>query len=62
VQKLSAGNDWPHVTEKHKPDDAELFDLLTVWAGSASKSRYQSALSGRPLPAMNPLTLTRLLR
>ncbi|ONG50239.1 2-pyrone-4,6-dicarboxylate hydrolase [Pseudoroseomonas deserti] len=29
------GSDWPHVTEKtHKPDDAQLIDLLTDWAGS----------------------------
>src|SRR4051794_17779168 len=27
------GSDWPHPTEKldNKPDDALLFDLLTVW-------------------------------
>ncbi len=27
------GSDWPHPTEKldNKPDDAVLFDLLTVW-------------------------------
>lgn len=33
-ERLVWGSDWPHVTEKHKPDDAELFDLLTVWAGN----------------------------
>jgi len=33
-ERLVWGSDWPHVTEKHKPDDAELFDLLAVWAGS----------------------------
>ena len=33
-ERLVWGSDWPHVTETHKPDDAELFDLLTVWAGS----------------------------
>ncbi|WP_423194656.1 amidohydrolase family protein [Cupriavidus sp. H18C2] len=26
------GSDWPHPTEKHKPDDAVLFDLLKQWA------------------------------
>jgi predicted TIM-barrel fold metal-dependent hydrolase len=28
------GSDWPHPTEKidNKPDDAILFDLLSVWA------------------------------
>ena len=25
------GSDWPHPTEKDKPDDAVLFDLLTDW-------------------------------
>ena len=26
------GSDWPHPTEKDKPDDALLFDLLANWA------------------------------
>jgi predicted TIM-barrel fold metal-dependent hydrolase len=26
------GSDWPHPTEKIKPDDALLFDLLSGWA------------------------------
>jgi D-galactarolactone isomerase len=33
-ERLVWGSDWPHVTEQHKPDDAVLFDLLAVWAGS----------------------------
>jgi D-galactarolactone isomerase len=33
-ERLVWGSDWPHVTEAHKPDDAELFDLLTLWAGN----------------------------
>lgn len=33
-ERLVWGSDWPHVTEAHKPDDAGLFDLLGVWAGS----------------------------
>ncbi len=33
-ERLVWGSDWPHVTEKHKPDDAVLFDLLSDWAGS----------------------------
>ncbi|MFG1211543.1 amidohydrolase family protein [Xanthobacter flavus] len=33
-ERLVWGSDWPHVTETHKPDDAELFDLLALWAGS----------------------------
>jgi predicted TIM-barrel fold metal-dependent hydrolase len=32
-ERLVWGSDWPHPTEKHKPDDALLFDLLTQWAG-----------------------------
>lgn len=32
-ERLVWGSDWPHITEPHKPDDALLFDLLTVWAG-----------------------------
>jgi predicted TIM-barrel fold metal-dependent hydrolase len=30
-ERMVWGSDWPHVTEKQKPDDALLFDLLTVW-------------------------------
>lgn len=31
-QRAVWGSDWPHVTEpEHKPDDAELFDLLGRW-------------------------------
>lgn len=29
------GSDWPHPTEKDKPDDAVLFDLLSDWAPDA---------------------------
>lgn len=32
-ERLVWGSDWPHVTESHKPDDAQLLDLLAVWAG-----------------------------
>jgi D-galactarolactone isomerase len=35
-ERLVWGSDWPHTTEPHKPDDALLFDLLTVWAGAES--------------------------
>ncbi|AMB87228.1 2-pyrone-4,6-dicarboxylate hydrolase [Pseudomonas agarici] len=27
------GSDWPHITEQHKPDDAQLVNLLNDWAG-----------------------------
>lgn len=30
------GSDWPHPTEKDKPDDAVLFDLLSNWAPDAA--------------------------
>jgi D-galactarolactone isomerase len=30
-ERLVWGSDWPHVTERHKPDDAVLFDLLAGW-------------------------------
>jgi D-galactarolactone isomerase len=31
-ERLLWGSDWPHPTEKTKPDDAILFDLLAEWA------------------------------
>ena len=31
-ERLVWGTDWQHPTEKIKPDDAVLFDLLAVWA------------------------------
>ncbi|WP_250520609.1 MULTISPECIES: amidohydrolase family protein [unclassified Caballeronia] len=31
-ERLVWGSDWPHVTERHKPDDAFLLDLLAEWA------------------------------
>jgi len=31
-ERLVWGSDWPHPSPKIKPDDAVLFDLLTVWA------------------------------
>ncbi|MGY3452752.1 amidohydrolase family protein [Bradyrhizobium sp. USDA 4353] len=30
------GSDWPHPTEKEKPDDSLLFDLLSNWAPDAA--------------------------
>jgi predicted TIM-barrel fold metal-dependent hydrolase len=30
-ERMVWGSDWPHPTEKDKPDDAVLFDLLAVW-------------------------------
>jgi len=34
------GSDWPHPTEKDKPDDAVLFDLLTDWVAD-EKARHR---------------------
>ena len=31
-ERMIWGSDWPHPTQKEKPDDAVLFDLLTDWA------------------------------
>src|SRR3954454_24644796 len=31
-EHMGVGSDWPHPTEKEKPDDAVLFDLLGGWA------------------------------
>ncbi|MFJ3486497.1 amidohydrolase family protein [Pseudomonas sp. NPDC090202] len=33
-QRMVWGSDWPHVTETHKPDAADLLDLLLDWTGS----------------------------
>jgi len=35
-ERMVWGSDWPHPTEKQKPDDAVLFDLLTEWAPDAA--------------------------
>ncbi|WP_338662911.1 amidohydrolase family protein [Pararoseomonas sp. SCSIO 73927] len=38
-ERLVWGSDWPHVTEAQKPDDAELLDLLSDWAGPRQADR-----------------------
>lgn len=39
-ERLVWGSDWPHPSEKVKPDDALLFDLLAEWApDEATRSR-----------------------
>jgi predicted TIM-barrel fold metal-dependent hydrolase len=35
-ERLVWGSDWPHPSEKNKPDDALLFDLLMAWAPDAT--------------------------
>ncbi len=36
-ERLVWGSDWPHITERHKPDASQLLDLLSVWTGSTAK-------------------------
>lgn len=38
-ERLVWGSDWPHPTEKEKPDDAILFDLLATWAPDEATRR-----------------------
>jgi predicted TIM-barrel fold metal-dependent hydrolase len=35
-ERMVWGSDWPHPTEKEKPDDAALFDLIAEWAPDAA--------------------------
>jgi len=35
-ERMVWGSDWPHPTEKDKPDDAVLIDLLADWAPDAA--------------------------
>jgi D-galactarolactone isomerase len=55
-ERLVWGSDWPHPTEKEKPDDAVLFDLLGVWVpGGATRRQIlvdnPAAFYGFPKPA-----------
>ena len=34
-ERMVWGSDWPHPTERDKPDDAVLFDLVADWAPDA---------------------------
>ena len=38
-ERMVWGSDWPHPTEKDKPDDAVLFDLLSGWAPNEATRR-----------------------
>ena len=38
-ERVVWGSDWPHPTEKEKPDDAALFDLLSEWAPDEATRR-----------------------
>jgi len=39
AERLIWGSDWPHPTEKQKPDDALLVDLLTAWTSDEETFR-----------------------
>jgi predicted TIM-barrel fold metal-dependent hydrolase len=39
-ERMLWGSNWPHPGEKDKPDDAVVFDLLSVWAPDA-KTRHR---------------------
>ena len=38
-ERVVWGSDWPHPTQKVKPDDAVLFDLLADWAPNEATRR-----------------------
>jgi D-galactarolactone isomerase len=38
-ERVVWGSDWPHPTEKEKPNDATLFDLLSEWAPDEAERR-----------------------
>jgi predicted TIM-barrel fold metal-dependent hydrolase len=38
-ERMVWGSDWPHPTEKEKPDDAVLLDLLAAWVPDAAMRR-----------------------
>jgi predicted TIM-barrel fold metal-dependent hydrolase len=38
-ERLVWGSDWPHVTEREKPDDGELMDLVAEWLAGTGWSR-----------------------
>ncbi len=35
-ERMVWGSDWPHPTEREKPDDAALLDLMGEWANDAA--------------------------
>ena len=48
-QRVVWASDWPHPTEKEKPDDAVLFDLLAEWAPDPASRTF--------ILVQNPATL-----
>ena len=53
-ERMVWGSDWPHPTEKDKPNDALLFDLLSQWAPDAA-TRHRILVD-------NPASAVRLCR
>ena len=45
-ERLIWGSDWPHFTERHPPDSAHLFHLLSTWA--TNWDDYQRILVTNP--------------
>lgn len=61
--RLVWGSDWPHPTERTKPDDAALFDLMRLWApDAADRTRIlvdnPARLYDFPAPAMHGMRST----
>jgi hypothetical protein len=50
-ERLMWGSDWPHpsLSDDHKPDDALLFDLLSVWVPRRDTRSHFGAQSGSSL-------------
>jgi len=38
-ERMVWGSDWPHPTEQHKPDDAQLLDLMQEWVDDDATRR-----------------------
>lgn len=61
-ERMLWGSNWPHPSEKIKPDDAVLFELLAQWApDEATRNRIlvqnPAALYGFVLPSGLPFTI-----
>jgi len=49
-ERMVWASDWPHPTEKDKPDDAVLFDLLTEWVRIPTKSPGYNGMMSPGIP------------
>ena len=45
-ERIVWGSDWPHPTPAEKPDDALLFDLLSVWDERVREATCRRLLRG----------------